>query len=49
MNGTHLRLVYAPQGESSEYLTFPIQAMTEVAGAGDSGYSRDAAGGKSSV
>jgi hypothetical protein len=31
-NGTHLRLVYAPQGESSGHLTFPIQAMTEVPG-----------------
>lgn len=31
-NGTHLRLVYAPRGESSGYLTFPIQAMCEVAG-----------------
>ena len=31
-NGTHLRLVYAPRGEASGYLTFPVQAMTEVAG-----------------
>jgi N-6 DNA Methylase len=31
-NGTHLRLVYAPRGESSGHLTFPIQAMTEVGG-----------------
>src|SRR5579884_711302 len=31
-NGTHLRLVYAPRGESSGYLTFPVQAMCEVAG-----------------
>ena len=31
-NGTHIRLVYAPRGEASGYLTFPIQAMTEVAG-----------------
>ncbi len=31
-NGTHLRLVYAPRGEASGYLTFPIQAMTEVGG-----------------
>ncbi|MDB9504715.1 N-6 DNA methylase [Spirulina major CS-329] len=31
-NGTHLRLVYAPLGESSGYITFPVQAMTEVAG-----------------
>ena len=31
-NGTHLRLVYAPRGESSGHLTFPVQAMAEVAG-----------------
>ena len=31
-NGTHLRLVYAPQGETSGNLTFPVKAMTEVAG-----------------
>jgi N-6 DNA Methylase len=31
-NGTHLRLVYAPRGESSGHLTFPVQAMCEVAG-----------------
>jgi hypothetical protein len=31
-NGTHLRLVYAPAGESSGHLTFPIQAMGEVPG-----------------
>lgn len=31
-NGTHLRLVYAPRGESSGHLTFPVQAMSEVAG-----------------
>jgi hypothetical protein len=31
-NGTHLRLVYAPQGESSGHVTFPVQPMTEVAG-----------------
>lgn len=31
-NGTHLRLVYAPRGESSGHLTFPAQAMSEVAG-----------------
>jgi len=31
-NGTHIRLVYAPRGEASGYLTFPVQAMTEVAG-----------------
>ena len=27
-----LRLVYAPRGETSGHLTFPVQAMTEVAG-----------------
>ncbi len=31
-NGTHLRLVYYPRGESAGHLTFPVQAMTEVAG-----------------
>jgi N-6 DNA Methylase len=31
-NGTSLRLVYAPRGETSGHLTFPVQAMTEVAG-----------------
>ena len=31
-NGTHLRLVYAPRGETSGHLTFPVAAMTEVAG-----------------
>jgi hypothetical protein len=31
-NGVSLRLVYAPHGETSGYLTFPVQAMTEVAG-----------------
>jgi N-6 DNA Methylase len=31
-NGTQLRLVYAPRGESSGHLTFPLAAMTEVAG-----------------
>jgi hypothetical protein len=31
-NGIQLRLVYAPTGESSGYVTFPIEAMTEVAG-----------------
>ncbi|HIK12862.1 MAG TPA: N-6 DNA methylase, partial [Oscillatoriaceae cyanobacterium M33_DOE_052] len=31
-NGKDIRLVYAPRGESSGYLTFPVQAMTEVAG-----------------
>ncbi|PZO42008.1 MAG: SAM-dependent methyltransferase [Shackletoniella antarctica] len=32
VNGTELRLVYAPSGESSGYLTFPVQAMVEVPG-----------------
>jgi len=31
-NGTHLRLVYAPRGETSGYITFPVEAMGEVAG-----------------
>jgi hypothetical protein len=31
-NGTHIRLVYAPHGENSGTLTFPVSAMTEVAG-----------------
>ena len=31
-NGVALRLVYAPRGESSGHVTFPIDAMTEVAG-----------------
>lgn len=31
-NGVSVRLVYAPHGETSGYLTFPVQAMTEVAG-----------------
>lgn len=31
-NGTQLRLVYAPRGESSGHLTFPVQAMCEVTG-----------------
>ncbi len=31
-NGVSLRLVYAPHGETSGHLTFPVQAMTEVAG-----------------
>ncbi|MDB9311801.1 N-6 DNA methylase [Spirulina sp. CS-785/01] len=31
-NETHLRLVYAPSGESSGYVTFPLEAMREVAG-----------------
>lgn len=31
-DGTELRLVYAPLGESSGHLTFPVQAMCEVSG-----------------
>jgi hypothetical protein len=31
-NGTHLRLIYAPKGESSGSITFPVTAMMEVAG-----------------
>jgi hypothetical protein len=31
-NGEALRLVYAPRGESSGHLTFPLAAMGEVAG-----------------
>ena len=31
-NGTHFRLVYAPRGETSGYMTFPVAAMSEVAG-----------------
>jgi hypothetical protein len=31
-NGTSLRLVYAPRGESSGYATFHIEDMSEVAG-----------------
>ena len=31
-NGIQIRLVYAPRGESSGHLTFPIQAMCEVSG-----------------
>jgi hypothetical protein len=31
-NGTSLRLVYAPRGESSGHVTFPVRAMTETAG-----------------
>ncbi|MEI6380667.1 MAG: DNA methyltransferase [Cyanobacteriota bacterium ELA615] len=31
-NGVELRLVYAPRGESSGYIVFPIRAMTEVSG-----------------
>ena len=29
---TDLRLVYAPRGETSGYMTFPVKAMAEVAG-----------------
>ena len=32
LNGTHVRLVYAPRGETSGYLTFPVATMIEVAG-----------------
>lgn len=32
VNGTHLRLVSAPHGETSGHLDFPVQAMAEVAG-----------------
>jgi hypothetical protein len=32
LNGTHLRLVYAPRGESSGHVTFPVRAMTETGG-----------------
>jgi hypothetical protein len=31
-NGTHLRLVYAPRGENTGNLTFPVSAMSEVSG-----------------
>jgi hypothetical protein len=31
-NGVSVRLVYAPKGESSGHLTFPVQAMGEVSG-----------------
>lgn len=31
-NGTDIRLVYAPKGESSGHLTFTVQAMCEVSG-----------------
>jgi hypothetical protein len=31
-NGTHLRLMYAPRGENSGSLTFPVAAMAEVGG-----------------
>src|SRR5713226_9762773 len=31
-NGTDVRLVYAPRGETSGHVTFPVQYMSEVAG-----------------
>ncbi len=31
-NGVELRLVYAPRGESSGHLTFPIEVMSQVSG-----------------
>jgi hypothetical protein len=31
-NGTHLRLVHAPRGESSGHITLPLEPMAEVAG-----------------
>jgi N-6 DNA Methylase len=31
-NGLEIRLVYAPRGESSGHLTFPVQGMCEVSG-----------------
>ena len=31
-NGTHIRLTYAPHGENSGSITFPVAAMTEVQG-----------------
>ncbi|MGA2617876.1 MAG: type IIL restriction-modification enzyme MmeI [Thermoguttaceae bacterium] len=31
-SATDLRLVYAPRGETSGYMTFPVKAMAEVAG-----------------
>ena len=31
-NGTQLRLLYAPRGENAGSLTFPVAAMTEIAG-----------------
>lgn len=31
-NGTQLRLIYAPRGENSGTLTFPVAAMSEIAG-----------------
>ncbi|HEV3004571.1 MAG TPA: type IIL restriction-modification enzyme MmeI, partial [Pirellulales bacterium] len=32
VNGTHLRLVYAPRGETSGHITFHVAAMAQVAG-----------------
>ncbi len=32
INGREVRLVYAPKGETSGYLTFPVQAMCETTG-----------------
>jgi hypothetical protein len=32
VNGPHLRLVYAPRGESSGYMTFSVAEMAQVAG-----------------
>ena len=32
LNGRTVRLVYAPRGETSGHLSFPVQAMTEVPG-----------------
>src|SRR4051812_37963710 len=32
VNGTHLRLVYYPRGESPGHLTFPVGVMTAVPG-----------------
>src|SRR5437867_393209 len=32
VNGTHLRLIYAPRGESSGYMIFSIAEMVQVAG-----------------
>jgi hypothetical protein len=31
-NGTHLRLIYAPRGETSGYMTFSVAEMIQVAG-----------------
>ena len=31
-NGTHLRLIYAPRGETSGYMTFSVAEMVQVAG-----------------